>query len=47
MRSSCRIILKKGKESQKERQTETNKQSDLTTEKTNKATLIHVILNSQ
>ena len=25
MRSACRVILKKGKESQKERQTETNK----------------------
>lgn len=46
MRSACRIILKKGKESQIERQTETNKQGDLTTEKINKAKLIHVILHS-
>lgn len=47
MRSACRIILKKGKKSQRERQAETNKQNDLTTEKRNKAELTHMLLNSQ
>lgn len=46
MRSACRISLNKGKKSQIERQTETNKQNDLTTEKINKE-LIYVTLNSQ
>lgn len=46
MRNAYRIILKKWKERQIEKQTETNKENDLTMERINKAKVMHVILNN-